>query len=261
MSNLKLGPSLHGCTKVAGRQTNRGHLCRLTRPQTLPIATNALQTISLPIAPTRQELLERVLESIPVPANTTATTAEWKSIVNWVENGGGYIDPRLSLVDDAPCGCRGVVATTSVASSDLQEAPLIVVPESLYLTTEDADALLQKSLKQRPSSPAAQSLLPKLPAATRLALLLAHEAAVNGDQSRWWPYISALPKTPPCAWLMTPAELAAALSDLGPVAHGWQAQVQQARRAMEAQAEACHRAFGGSLGVQQEQILWSMAQV
>lgn len=48
----------------------------------------------------------------------------------------------------------------------------------------------------------------------QLALMLAAERQ-EGRQSHWWPYIQALPATPPNAWLMGEDELQIALQQIG----------------------------------------------
>ena len=79
------------------------------------------------------------------------------------------------------------------------------------MTTELADALLVAVAGYGAKASARLPL--QLPAPAGLAMLLAHEAG-KGDASPWGPNIAALPERSPCAWLMDPKELRAALRPL-----------------------------------------------
>ena len=106
--------------------------------------------------------------------------------------------------------CPPAGGRTEVTAAELAEAPLLVVPERLFMTTEQADALLVAVV----GGDKASTRLPlQLPAPARLAMLLAHEAGKGGD-SPWGPYVAALPERGPCAWLMDPQELRVALRPL-----------------------------------------------
>lgn len=58
---------------------------------------------------------------------------EASHIAPWIKQHGGYIHPALAVVDNAPCGCRGVVTTADIDTDALEQQPLIQVG----LTTSD----------------------------------------------------------------------------------------------------------------------------
>jgi len=126
------------------------------------------------------------------------------ALFRWIENHGGYVNPSLSVVPEAPCGARGVVATTFIAA----EEPLFVVPEHLYITNQDSVRLLGPLFQSSSRVPNIESLAPSL----QLAVLLAKERK-KGTASRWYPYIHALPETPPNVWFDR-ARDAAAVTDM-----------------------------------------------
>jgi hypothetical protein len=113
--------------------------------------------------------------------NTTATTALQELLFEWIRDHGGYVHPALKIVEDAPCGCRGVIAATDVFqltndsanyASDqkqnqtqgqkqqhsqqqqqqlllLQRQPtllFIAIPEHLYMTSTDALEILEETI-------------------------------------------------------------------------------------------------------------------
>jgi hypothetical protein len=50
----------------------------------------------------------------------------------WLAREGGFFHPALRLVNDAPSGCRGVVATVPIPLAELEaHGPLLVRPCSL----------------------------------------------------------------------------------------------------------------------------------
>ncbi|KAG2432957.1 hypothetical protein HXX76_008685 [Chlamydomonas incerta] len=213
---------------------------------------------------------------------------------------GGFVHPSIRLTDNAPCGCRGVVAASQLTHEDVESEPLIVVPERLYLTADDAravlrqlDAKLQRSGSNggSPSSPRGPAApgpggglfsglrLPlwgvgggrsradlnssqALPAVAQLGLLVAVERA-RGEQSFWAPYIRSLPAAPSCAWALPPQQLRAALAAVGPAAAGWEAAVERARGGVYGRAEAVVRMYGRHLDVELdvEDVVWGMGQV
>lgn len=80
-------------------------------------------------------------------------------LLQWAASRGGVVHPSLVVTDDAPCGCRGVVAAYDVTLSSCQTMwaqhsnppegpssvpPLIAVPEQLCMTSEDALYLLSE---------------------------------------------------------------------------------------------------------------------
>jgi len=127
------------------------------------------------------------------------------ALFRWINEHGGYVNPSLSVVPDAPCGARGVIARTHIPA----EEPLFVVPEHLYMTNEDSIRLLGAAFESSPRVPNIDLLPPSL----QLALLLATERK-KGSSSRWYPYIRALPDAPPNAWFDRDQDAAAAVTDM-----------------------------------------------
>ncbi|PNH11431.1 hypothetical protein TSOC_001791, partial [Tetrabaena socialis] len=178
---------------------------------------------------------------------------------DWIQANGGSILPCLSIVEDAPCGCRGVISTEPLPLELLESTPLIVVPERLYMSSDAARALLSGLSAKR----FALSLFEReLPSPTQLALLLAAERG-KGDGSFWAPYIRSLPHDVPCAWALGQRELDAALAALGPAAveDVWVAAVEAARVGVRRKAEAAVQRYGRHLGVEVEDVVWAMGQV
>jgi hypothetical protein len=87
---------------------------------------------------------------------------------------------------------RGILAVQPISDADLREAPLLAVPERLYMTDHQARHMLGLDC---------QVISPHL----QLALLLAHERK-KGAASLWAPYISALPGQPAAAWYLPDAD-------------------------------------------------------
>ncbi|GBF97936.1 hypothetical protein Rsub_10609 [Raphidocelis subcapitata] len=213
----------------------------------------------------------------------------------WVQANGGHMDPRLVVTERAPSGCRGVVATRAISAEDIAaDGPPIRVPEAIYMTADDASEVLQRRIDEHwgPAAAAAPGPLawlrlgsrgargPPPPVSevdglSRLALLLAHERG-KGEASRWWPYVANLAGPAPCAWLMEPPALRAALRDLlaarcggdaggaaraAALAAAWEAQIAAAGRVARARAAALAGAYGDALGVDAAGLAWAMGQV
>eukprot|EP00798_Chlamydomonas_sp_ICE-L_P020860 gene20860-27697_t len=72
---------------------------------------------------------------------TACARVTWANITSWVMDNGGYVHPALQLVDNAACGCRGVVAVSSISIEEQDEAPLIAVPQFHfhYLWSQEQD--------------------------------------------------------------------------------------------------------------------------
>lgn len=138
---------------------------------------------------------------------------------SWVEAHGGHISSALRLVEDAPCGCRGIVAVQDISAEEQRELPPVIVPEALYLSSEAARSVLGAHVRQ-----AGLPAIDALPGLHQTALLLAAER-VKGGASHWRPYIATLPEVPPCAWMLQGAQLDAALA-----AVRMQAEAQQQQR-------------------------------
>ncbi|KAI8464964.1 MAG: hypothetical protein J3K34DRAFT_461663 [Monoraphidium minutum] len=139
------------------------------------------------------------------PAGAAAGGAE-QPLREWLAREGGLLHPALRLVDDAPCGSRGVVAAQAVSLDDLEAAgPLVVVPKDLHLENTTALRLLESWA----GAAAAEDLAARMSSAMLVAVALAHEAAL-GPASRWAPYLASLPAQPPGPWLLPSDAVAAA---------------------------------------------------
>ncbi|GLC41194.1 hypothetical protein PLESTB_001528200 [Pleodorina starrii] len=205
-----------------------------------------------------QALLEATAETrdavvpLPLPDVDAALRA-------WIQLHGGSVWNGLRVTDNAPCGCRGVIATAPLPAEAARTAPLIVVPERLYMTSDDARQLLQPLEAKRFSLSFWRE---DLPGAVQLAVLLAVERQ-RGDDSFWAPYVRSLPASPPCAWALTDAELSRALAALGPGTAGWERAVAAARRSVYQRAEQTVQRYGRHLPgeLSADDVVWAMGQV
>ena len=210
------------------------------------------------------------------------------------------MDPRLVITEDAPCGCRGIVAAAPLPAGG---AP-VRVPEALYMTTGDANHILQRRVDEhlcgssggKDSSSGSSSggsdsggggplerlrgfaaaaaarlggasaqppPITEVEPLSRLALLLAHERS-KGAASRWAPYIDSLPARPPCAWLLPADELRAVLRAAGcagAAAARAEAAVARAAAAATARCEGLAAAYGAALGVGAADVAWALGHV
>ena len=105
---------------------------------------------------------------------------------SWLVERGGFIHPSLQIVDQAPCGCRGVVSRERISLEQLEHQPLVVIPRSLQLGDEYASATLQAQLGS-----GWQDGGEHLSSQQILAVVVAAER-VQGAASSWHPYISTL---------------------------------------------------------------------
>jgi hypothetical protein len=181
------------------------------------------------------------------------------SLRSWIHSHGGAVWSSLRVTDNAPCGCRGVITTAALTVEHARTSPLILVPEKLYMTTDDARELLQKlDLKRTGLS----FWRHELPGAVQLAVLLALERQ-RGEASFWAPYIRSLPPVVPCAWALPQEQLRAALEALGPGAEDWGPAVDAAQAVMCKRAEHAVKQYGkhlpGELSV--EDVAWALGQV
>lgn len=75
---------------------------------------------------------------------------------DWIHKEGGRVDPRIALVERAPCGARGIVALEDIPASEfpstlteetadqLVSSALILVPEFMYMSSSHMNALLRE---------------------------------------------------------------------------------------------------------------------
>ncbi len=147
------------------------------------------------------------------------------------------------------------MATQAISADELNEVPLIAVPERLYMTTEHAQALLRNT---------SSSVSEQLSGVMQLALLLAHERS-KGSCSFWEPYIRSLPDEPPVAWLQPAATRAAQLQQLTAAGMAnlgdWDVAAQRAAERMRQEALRAVSMHGTRLGVGTEDVVWAAAQV
>lgn len=197
-----------------------------------------------------------------VAAASLRTSEIWKRLSDWVEADGGYVSSKLALVDESPCKSRGLVATSRISAKELDECPLIAVPERLYMTSDDAEAIL---FSRKPLF----RLKPKLPAHARLAALLATER-LKGNESRWHPYIVSLPDTPPNAWFyQSLSQLDARLDDLYAASSSpplvprieWRKSIIHANLAMEKLSIHCINTLGRQSQLVEQDLMWALGQV
>ena len=84
---------------------------------------------------------------------------------SWIKSKGGAIHPHLRLVELAPCGCRGIIATAPIEAN----RPAVQIPLTCRLTPAVALELLQPALSAA-GMPTAMGLGEEM----QLALALAH---------------------------------------------------------------------------------------
>ncbi|KAL6756015.1 hypothetical protein V8C86DRAFT_2659226 [Haematococcus lacustris] len=76
------------------------------------------------------------------------------SLTRWVEAHGGYLHDKLMVVENTPQSrCRGIVARVPLTLPDLHQLPCMAVPEALYMSSRQAEQLLDC----HPPSPTAVS--------------------------------------------------------------------------------------------------------
>ncbi|GIL45864.1 hypothetical protein Vafri_3000 [Volvox africanus] len=209
-----------------------------------------------PSAAIREALCEAVQDTADVEIPLLAVDASLRS---WIQIHGGAVGKTLRLVDNAPCGCRGIITTASLPSELVQAVPLILVPESLYMTTDNARKLLQPLESKR----FGLSFWHKeLPGAVQLAVLLAMERR-RGEDSFWAPYIRSLPSDVPCAWALCDDDLQKMLAALGPGAEDWSHAVAAARSSVHQRAEHAVKRYGKHLlaELSVEDVVWALGQV
>jgi hypothetical protein len=80
----------------------------------------------------------------PGAGRVEASTAAAEELVQWIEEGGGFCHPHLAVSSATPSGQRGLVACAPIPAKDVERWPLLVVPESLYLTADAAREVLRR---------------------------------------------------------------------------------------------------------------------
>lgn len=214
-------------------------------------------------------------------ANDDAT----EQLREWVVRQGGTVHPALRVQDDAPSGCRGVVAVTEVAMEALEAGALISLPADLRLPHRHAQDLLaaQASGAGSSSSTAAasaaaasaaaalpalspgeadqlQALLESFSVTQQLAMSVALERKL-GARSFWSPYIATLPNSPPVPWLLPDAQLHAALAALPFPTVGWAQAVREAGEQYAEDARQLVDGFGPVVGLSHDEALWAIGHV
>lgn len=91
---------------------------RVARPK-LVVRASTVDVFTAPQAQTWSPALK--------PADS-ATRAVERSLREWITAHGGFIHTSIRLTDNAPCGCRGVVASSPLTREDVED-PILVVPE------------------------------------------------------------------------------------------------------------------------------------
>lgn len=164
-----------------------------------------------------------------------------------------------------------MVAAEPISPEDAQHHPLVAIPESLLLTTDAAQQLLGPALERQRQAAAQRrpwwalgsgaAAAPPPDPTMLLALLLASERRKGAD-SFWAAYIASLPADIPCGWALGPAQLAAELRELGPLAAGWEARVAEAAAVVGQRCEAAAAAYGPELGgLEAGELRWALGQV
>mmetsp|Transcript_37754 Transcript_37754/g.52427 ORF Transcript_37754/g.52427 Transcript_37754/m.52427 type:complete len:347 (-) Transcript_37754:140-1180(-) len=181
----------------------------------------------------------------------------------WVIGNGGVIHEGLKVVENAPCGERGVVCTETMTSADVEASPLVLVPESLYLTSQVARVGFE--YYEELGAPS----LAELDMPTQLAILLAHEKFHLGEESFYHPYVDILPARPPCAWAKSDEELEsalhAALSHSETLwdkhAHDWREHTKSTRSKFHQHAQGVEGRYKDFFNIDSAGFLWAMGHV
>lgn len=241
------------CRGPVGRRQAPCHVTRSALPQGL-------------ITVTSHGLTSATADASVQFITSQATSRIDDSLRTWVSSNGGYIHTSLRLVDVASCGCRGIVATAPISFADAAEQPVIIVPESLYLSSDGARELLAAADSQRSGFGLFRSKPEPLPGTVAVALALAVERA-RGEDSFWRPYVASLPSEVQCGWALHGSQLASILEELEARgidrAKGWADEVRQARAGVERWARRAVEQYGKLLPakVDVDDMVWAMSQV
>jgi len=176
---------------------------------------------------------------------------------SWIVERGGYIHEGLKLVDEAPCGARGVVAVEDISLEEVSSRPLMLIPAAMELTLEKALAILEPLV---PASVLARAPLHTLDAGALVALLIAHERR-KGSDSSWWPYLSALPEPVSCAWALPVPQVMQRMEDLsarGIDTQGWTQELDAAQRYLTAVSHGMCQDYGEYLDITPDDVKWGI---
>lgn len=188
-------------------------------------------------------------------STTLSVTSKFQQMVDWIESCGGHVCDCLRPAETAIATSRGLVAAKPVTAQRLQAGPLIMVPDKLQMSVEDAQRLLDPVLKAD-GGPSVSLLSDQ----NALALLLAFERN-KGESSIWYQYIQALPVEPEAGWHLALDSLGARLAEMGRQAADWAPQIAVARKYVMADVREVWGKYGTALGISQEQLAWALAQV
>eukprot|EP00877_Chromochloris_zofingiensis_P013657 jgi/Chrzof1/8545/Cz03g15050.t1 len=179
----------------------------------------------------------------------------------WIHENGGYVHKSLTLVNDAPCGTRGVMAAKPITLTDLEAGPVISIPQSLQFSRVHAEQVITNCLPQAQQGMQAKAALSMLDGVQLLSAALAYEYQ-QGDTSFWYPYLQLLPSTAPSPSLLSPQQLQLDLQRYGARAANWGPAVAQHRDVMHTRAAAVAAAVGSILqGIDLDTVLWAMGLI
>eukprot|EP00193_Tetraselmis_chui_P015526 CAMPEP_0177778182 /NCGR_PEP_ID=MMETSP0491_2-20121128/15810_1 /TAXON_ID=63592 /ORGANISM="Tetraselmis chuii, Strain PLY429" /LENGTH=265 /DNA_ID=CAMNT_0019297423 /DNA_START=342 /DNA_END=1140 /DNA_ORIENTATION=+ len=174
---------------------------------------------------------------------------------------GGFVHEGIAVSYDTKCGDRGVVAVDEIPLEEAERCPLVIIPTSLYLSTDSATEILNGALG---NDGRLLKDFGRLRKDEQLAMLLAHERS-KGGYSFYAPYIDMLPSKPPCAWLMDEEELDAKFQHLRESRKldcgTFRDLVTSTRSAMAKQSDTLAVRFGRELSITSADIVWAMGQV
>mmetsp|Transcript_12367 Transcript_12367/g.25987 ORF Transcript_12367/g.25987 Transcript_12367/m.25987 type:complete len:337 (-) Transcript_12367:219-1229(-) len=173
----------------------------------------------------------------------------------WIIENGGVVHPGLAVVENAPSGSRGVICTESLDVDEIDNNPLLLVPEFLYMTSQVARVGFEYYEEQ--GAPP----LGELDQATQLATLLAHERA-QGEDSFYHPYVASLSEKPPNAWAMTDSELEAAIASQGrEVPETWKEEAVRTRQLFEQHSQGAEDRYKKHFPITAQDFFWAMGHV
>eukprot|EP00241_Pyramimonas_parkeae_P012851 CAMPEP_0114228826 /NCGR_PEP_ID=MMETSP0058-20121206/2564_1 /TAXON_ID=36894 /ORGANISM="Pyramimonas parkeae, CCMP726" /LENGTH=301 /DNA_ID=CAMNT_0001339827 /DNA_START=310 /DNA_END=1216 /DNA_ORIENTATION=- len=201
--------------------------------------------------------LTRVMNQAASKTDTPGTEFDEAQLRQWLTRRGGYVHPALRVVENAPCGARGVIATEDISFDEVSSRALIVVPAATEITVEKALHTLEPLV---PSRVLANAPLHTLDAGALVALLLAHERN-KGSESDLFPYISSLPSQLSCPWALPPRQVEALLAGLAADPSLWADHLQEARRYLGVVSQGMGSDYSEHLRVSPDDIMWAIGIV